>query len=304
VIPVGHALLQTILQEFHSSLIGGHAGFARTLARISAQFYWPCMHKDITSFVQQCLICQQAKSATTLPSGLLQPLPIPDAIWEDLAMDFITSLPSSHGFTVIYVVVDRLSKAAHFMPLKTDYTSKVVAEVFFKNVVKLHGFPKSIVSDRDKVFTNQFWKYLWQFSGTTLQMSSAYHPQSDGQSEALNKCLELYLRCFTFDSPREWSKFLPWAEYWYNTAYHTSACMTPFKAMYGRDPPQLLKYVPNANDPISVKEQWLTRDILLQKLKTNLQRAQQIQKKYADQKRQDMQFAVGDLVLVKLQPYR
>jgi len=101
VIPVGHALLQNILQEFHSSLIGGHDGFARTLARISAQFYWPRMHKNIKSFVQQCLICQQAKIATTLPSGLLQLLPVPDAIWEDLVMDFITGLPSSHGFTVI-----------------------------------------------------------------------------------------------------------------------------------------------------------------------------------------------------------
>nr|KYP55896.1 Retrotransposable element Tf2 [Cajanus cajan] len=105
-------------------------------------------------------------------------------------------------------------------------------------------------------------------------MLTAYHPQSDGQSEVLNKCLELYLRCFTFDSPREWSKFLPWAEYWYNTTYHTTAGMTPFKAVYGRDPPQLLKYVPHDKDPIVVKEQLLTRDAILQKLKMNLQRAQ------------------------------
>ena len=179
------------------------------------------------------MICQQAKVATTLPAGFLQPLPIPSQIWKDLAMDFITGLPVSHGFTVIYVVVDRLSKAAHFTPMKHDFTSKSVAEIFFKNIVKLHGLPKSIVSDRDKVFTSHFWKILWQLSGTTLKMSSAYHPQSDGQSEILNKCLELYLRCFTFDAPKEWSGMLTWAEYWYNTSYHSSTGMTPFRAVYG-----------------------------------------------------------------------
>jgi len=265
VVPTGHEIIQTILAEFHSSVIGGHAGFSRTLARIAAQFYWKGMHHDIKLFVQQCLICQQAKMATTLPASLLQPLPIPDQIWEELAMDFITGLPVSYGFTVIYVVVDRLSKAAHFMPLKQDFTSKSVAEIFFKNVVKLHGLPKSIVSDRDKVFTSQFWKFLWQFSGTTLKMSSAYHPQSDGQSEILNKCLELYLRCFTFDAPREWSKMLAWAEYWYNTAYHTSTGMTPFRVVYGREPPKILKYVPQDNDPLSVQEQLISRDAILQK---------------------------------------
>jgi len=221
------------------------------------------MHHGIKLFVQQCLICQQAKMATTLPAGLLQPLPIPDQIWEELAMDFITGLPISYGFTVIYVVVDRLSKAAHFMPLKQDFTSKLVAEIFFKNVVKLHGLPKSIVSDRDKVFTSQFWKFLWQFSGTTLKMSSTYHPQSDGQSEILNKFLELYLRCFTFDAPREWSKMLAWAEYWYNTTYHTSTGMTPFRVVYGREPPKILKYVPQDNDPLSVQEQLISRDAIL-----------------------------------------
>ena len=262
------------------------------------------MAQDIKTYIQQCLVCQQAKTTTTLPAGLLQPLPIPNQIWEDLAMDFITGLPLSQGFTVICVVIDRLSKAAHFIPMKQDFTSKSVAELFFKHIVKLHGLPKSIVSDRDKVFTSQFWKFLWHFSGTTLKMSSVYHPQSDGQSEVLNKCLELYLRCFTFDAPREWSKMLSWAEYWYNTAYHISTGMTPFRIVYGREPSKILPYVPQADDPLSVQEQLFSRDYLLQKLKSNLQRAQQVQKKYADKKRIDVELQVGDLVLVKLQPYR
>lgn len=211
------------------------------MSRIASQFYWKGMHKDVKEFVQQCLTCQQAKSGTMLPSRLLQPLPIPMQIWEDLAMDFIIGLPPSNGFTVILVVIDRLSKYAHFFTLKSDYNSKQVAEVFVKNIVKLHGFPKSIVSDRDKAFTSQFWQQMFKLSGTTINLTIAYHPQSDDQSKALNKCLEMYLRCFTHDSPKEWAKLLPWVEFWYNTAYHNSSGMTPFKVVYGKDPPKLTR---------------------------------------------------------------
>lgn len=164
------------------------------------------MHKDIHTFVSNRIICQQAKVATTSPVGLLQPLPIPSQIWEDLAMDFIMGLPSSKGFTVIFVVIDRLSKYAHFAPMKANYTSLSMAETFVDMVVKLHGILKSIVSDRDKVFTSKFWQHLFRLSGTMLAMSSFYHSQKDGQSEVLNKCLELYHCCFSFENPKSWSK--------------------------------------------------------------------------------------------------
>lgn len=153
-------------------------------------------------------LCQQAKSTNTLPAGLLQPLPIPMQIWDDVAMDFITGLPNSHGFSVILMVINRLSKYAHFDPLPSDFDSPKVAATF-NTVVKLHGLPKSIVSDRDRVFTSKFWQQLCRLSGTTLAMSTAYHPQTDGQSEALNKCLEMYLRCFTGSNPKSWSR-LQW----------------------------------------------------------------------------------------------
>jgi hypothetical protein len=240
VIPVEEELVHRILQEYHSSPIGGHAGVTRTMARLKTQFYWPKMQDHVKEFVQKCLICQQAKASNTLPSSLLQQLPIPQQVWEDIAMDFITGLPNYGGLTVIMVVVDRLTKYAHFIPLKADYSSKVVAEVFMNQIVKLHGIPKSIVSDRDKVFTSSFWQNLFKLQGTTLAMSSAYHPQSDGQSEILNKCLEMYLRCFTYENPKSWVKALPWAEFWYNSAFHTSIGMTPFKALYGRDPLTLI----------------------------------------------------------------
>ncbi|CAJ2661993.1 unnamed protein product [Trifolium pratense] len=304
VIPPKATLIQQILEEFHTSPIGGHAGMTRTLARIKSQFYWSAMKKDIFDYVQNCLVCQQAKTTNTLLAGLLQPLPIPSQVWEDIAMDFITSLPLSFGYTTIMVVVDRLTKYAHFIAMKTDYTSKSVAEAFMHNVVKLHGMPKSIVSDRDKVFTSTFWQHLFKLQGTTLAMTSAYHPQSDGQTEVLNKGLELYLRCFSFNNPKSWFKMLSWSEFWYNTAFQTSIGMTPFKALYGRDPPYLTRYVAQASDPPTLQEELMERDKILQQLKDNLIRAQQYMKKQADKHRSDISLKIGDLVLVKLQPYR
>ncbi|PNY00079.1 hypothetical protein L195_g023353, partial [Trifolium pratense] len=246
----------------------------------------------------------QAKHDTRAPAGLLQPLPIPNQVWEDIAMDFITGLPPSHGYTVIMVVIDRFTKYSHFCPLKVDYNSKTVAEAFMKTVVKLHGLPKSIISDRDKVFISKFWKELFSLQGTTLSMSSAYHPQTDGQSEALNKCLEMYLRCLTFQNPKTWFKALDWAEYWYNTAHHTSLGMTPFQALYGRAPPTLVRYNHSPSDTVTVQQQLMERDVLITTLKDNLNRAQQVMKAQADKHRREVQFEVGEHVLVKLQPYR
>lgn len=157
VIPSGAKELQRkLLQEYHSSPVRGHAGMNRTLSRLTAQFYWPSMKDDVRKFVRECMVCQQAKHSQLHPAGLLQPLPILQQVWEDVSMDFITGLPSSRGNQVIMVVVDRLSKYAHFAALKTGFTSKLVAEHFFEIVVKLHGLSSTIVSDRDRVFTSSF----------------------------------------------------------------------------------------------------------------------------------------------------
>lgn len=135
-------------------------------------------------------------------------------------------------------------------------------------------------------------------------MSSTYHPQSDGQSEVLNKCLEMYLCCFVFDRPTTWVSYLPWAEYWYNTSVHEAIRMSPFKAVYGRDPPTLIKATAAVDTPGDVVQLLQDRDQILQLLRDHLLRAQLRMKKYADKRRIDASFSIGELVYVKLQPYR
>ena len=158
IIPIeARELITRILHEFHSSPIGGHAGFHRTHARLATYFFWHDMRTDIYEFIKTCQICQRAKTYQTHPAGLLQPLLVLTQVWEDVAMDFITGLPLSNGYSVILVVVDRLSKFAHFASLRSYFTTQQVAEVFLQNVVKLHGIPTSIVSDRDKTFTSSLW---------------------------------------------------------------------------------------------------------------------------------------------------
>lgn len=183
-------------------------------------FTWPQLRTSVQEFVQQCVVCQQAKHELCRPPGLLQPLPIPQGAWQDISLDFIDGLPLSASKNVILVVVDRFTKFAHFIPLKHPYTAQQVALLFLERIVALYGLPKTIVSDRDAVFTSQFWKQLFTKMKVPLNMSTAYHPQTDGQPKRVNQCLEMYLRCATAASPSQWCSWLPLAQYWYNTTYH------------------------------------------------------------------------------------
>lgn len=189
--------------------------------------------------------------------GLLQPLPIPENFWTHITMDFIEGLPKSFGKDVIMVVVDRLSKYAHFMALSHPFTAQTVARLFLDHVYKLYGPPVSIVSDRDKVFTSLFWRELFKAMGTKLEMTTAYHPQSDGQTERVNQCLEGYLRCMVGATPKQWVKWLSLAEYWYNTNYRNSLKCSPYKALYGLPPPHtgLGAYLSSPNQEV---KEWLT----------------------------------------------
>jgi len=212
---VGHnsAVQTRIIAAMHASPVGGHSGQKATFPRVSNMFAWKGLKRDVVNFVQQCGVCQQAKHTHTHPVGLLQPLPIPEGVWRDISLDFVEGLPKVDGYSVILVVVDRFTKYAHFLALKHLYTALSVAKVLYDQVIKLHGMPQSMISDRDKVFTSTVWTELFKMEGVQLKYSTAYHPQTDGQTERVNQCLEMYLRCAVSQSPRQWKAWLPQAEF-------------------------------------------------------------------------------------------
>ncbi|RVW83267.1 Transposon Tf2-12 polyprotein [Vitis vinifera] len=274
VLPKASPLVPALLQEGHASVVGGHSGFLWTYKRLTRDFFWVDMKNDIKEFVEKCPVCQQNKTLTLSPAGLLQPLPILDKIWDDVTMDFIEGLPKSEGYSSILVVVDRLSKYAHFSLLKHPFTAQTVAAIFVRDV------------------------------GTSLRHSTAYHPQTDGQTEVVNCCVETYLRCFSYNKPRRWSTWLSWAEYWYNTTFHSSTNTTPFRAVYGRDPPPLIRFGSDSTSVLAVDQLLQEHDLILNELKDHLCCAQSKMRSSADAHRRAVQFEVGDFVYIKLCPYR
>ncbi|GAU10042.1 hypothetical protein TSUD_272800 [Trifolium subterraneum] len=293
-----------LLEEFHNTPSGGHSGFLRTYRRLADSLYWVGMQKDVRNYVRACDVCQRQKYSATSPAGLLQPLHIPNNVWEDLSLDFITGLPKSKGYEAVLVVVDRLSKYSHFILLKHPYAAKSIAELFVKEVVRLHGIPNSIISGRDPLFVSHFWMELFKLQGTKLNMSSAYHPESDGQTEVINRCLEAYLRCVAADHPKHWPLLVGWAEFWYNTTFHVSIGQTPFEVVYGRKPPPLIRFASNETKVAAVAVELSERDEALRQLKLHLLRSQEKMASYANKKRRDLSFEVGEWVFLKLRPHR
>jgi hypothetical protein len=203
---VGHVpqLQNRIIATLHSSPIGGHSGVPVTLRRIKQYFAWTGMNAAVHSFVSSCSVCQQAKPDRAKYPGLLQPLPIPEGAWQTISMDFVEGLPHSAGKNVIFVVMDKFSKYSHFLALSHPFSAVSVAKLFMTEIYKLHGMPSAIITDRDKIFVSQFWQELFSRAGVELKMSSACHPQTDGQTERVNQCMETFLRCFVHACPKQW----------------------------------------------------------------------------------------------------
>lgn len=224
-----------------------------------------------------------------MPS-LLQPLLVPEIAWSVVSLEFIEGLPKSGKYDSIFVVIDKLSKYAHFIPLAHPYTALNIAHVYFSNIYKLHGLSKVIISDRDKIFTSALWRELFALSDTTLLMSSSYHSQTNVSTERLNQCLETFLRCSVHACPKEWSKWLPLAKYWYNTMFYSTLGTTPFQVLYGHRRRSL-----GIPDPSSMTitdlSVWLTERNMLHKLiHQQLLRAEQRMKSQADKNRTKREF--------------
>lgn len=204
VIGADNTIRTKLLAALHSSELGGHSGQRATYQRVKLLFHWPGMKQFVVDYIKQCPTCQINKAEHCKYPGLLQPLPVPDFAWCHISMDFMEGLPTSHNKNMILVVVDRFTKYNHFIPMKHPITANTVAKAFTDNIFKLHGLPAVIVTDRDKIFTSKLWQDLFKKLGIKLHMSTSYHPQSDGQTERVNQCLENYLRCMAFIQPQKW----------------------------------------------------------------------------------------------------
>jgi hypothetical protein len=224
-----------LLDEAHNSAYSIHLGTTKMYLDLKTRYWWRGMKKEIAQYVAWCDTCQRTKAEHQRPAGLLQPLPVPKWKWEEIGMDFIIGLPRTQkGNDSIWVIIDRLTKVAHFILVKTTFGGATLARLYLKEIVRLHGIPWKIVSDRGTQFTSKFWMSLQQAMGTKLDFSISYHPQSDGQTERVNKVLEDLLRACVLTFDGNWESSLPYAEFSYNNIYQASIKMSPFEALYGR----------------------------------------------------------------------
>ncbi|CAM4735482.1 unnamed protein product [Leuciscus chuanchicus] len=254
---VPQTLRQRVMQWVHTSLSSGHPGISRTLHLLQNSFWWPSMTRDVAIYVKSCPVCAQSKTPKELPSGLLQPLPIPQRPWSHLSIDFITDLPLSNGFTTILVIIDRFSKSCRLVPLKGLPTAMETAQTLFHHVFRVYGIPEDIVTDRGTQFTSQVWKAFCKHLDINVSLTSGYHPQSNGQVERLNQEIGRYLRSYCSHEQHRWADFLPWAEYAQNSLTHSSTNMTPFQCVLGYQPPLF----PWSGEPSSVPavDDWIRR---------------------------------------------
>ncbi|KAK1601972.1 hypothetical protein QYE76_027077 [Lolium multiflorum] len=290
-----------LLQESHAGGLMGHFGREKTLLMLADHFYWPKMRRDVDRYVKRCITCNKSKSKLK-PHGLYTPLPAPTTPWEDISMDFVLGLPrTKRGHDSIFVVVDRFSKMSHFIACHKSDDASHIANLFFREIVRLHGVPKTIVSDRDVKFMSYFWKTLWRKLGTKLLFSTTCHPQTDGQTEVVNRTLSQLLRSMIKKNLKEWEECLPHVEFAYNRAVHSTTELCPFEVVYGFKPITPLDLLPlpiheRVNMEASKRADFVkkihvkTKELIEKKGKSNAARK--------NMKRKEMLFKPGDLVWV------
>ncbi|WVZ93809.1 hypothetical protein U9M48_039764 [Paspalum notatum var. saurae] len=234
-VPDVDSIKKLILSEAHDTAYSIHPGSTKMYHDLKERFWWYGMKRAVAEYVAVCDTCQRVKAEHQRPAGLLQPLKIPEWKWEEISMDFIVGLSKTQkGYNSIWVVVDRLTKVAHFIPVNTTYSGAKLAELYISRIICLHGVPKQIISDRGSQFTSRFWEQLHDSLDSKLRFSTAYHPQTDGQTERTNQILEDMLRACAIQYGTSWDKSLPYAEFSYNNSYQASLKKSPFEALYGR----------------------------------------------------------------------
>ena len=299
--------LQTdILKKSHDDPLSGHQGIHRTIEQLSRHYYWKQMHQDVKEYVRSCPTCQQMKSQNRAKSGLLQPIPIPERKWQQITTDLVTDLPESNGCTAIAVFVDRLTKMVHFTPCTKEITAPEYAKILIDTVLRLHGVPEIIISDRDPRFTSIMWKEFFKILGTNLRYSTAFHPQTDGQSEVTIRVLENFLRPYVERHPEKWTDVLPLMEFAANNSVNASTGFSPFYLNFGIHPISPLSMLTSSQ--FSTNE---TTNSIISHMKTALEEAQrnlhqaQIRNiRQANKSRRSEEFTEGDQVLLSTRNLR
>jgi len=298
-VPDNHELRRQILRSRHDAPSAGHQGRAKTLDLVARKFYWPSLTTYVHRYVDGCDTCQRSKPSRHAPYGLLQPIPAAHAPWKRITADFIVKLPPSNGYDAILVVVDKNTKLAHFISTTEKVDSIGTANLYLHHVWKHHGLPEEIISDRGPIFVSKFTRRLYELLRIRPCLTTAFHPQSDGQTERVNQILEQYLRMFTTRQQDDWADLLPIAEFAYNNAIHSATGLSPFYATYGYHPSisfatSAISTVPAAEDRI----QYLQH--IHEEIKTMLQIAgDQAKRKYDSAKHLHHTFEVGDKVLLR-----
>ena len=306
-VPASAELRTRILQECHDVPTSGHLGKDKTIEQVKRRFYWPRMDEEITSYVIGCDECQRNKPSQQAKMGLLQPLPVPIRAWSQVSLDLITQLPRSKlGHDAIVVFVDKLTKMVHYVPTTTTVTAPQLSTLFIREVVRLHGVPDSILSDRDPRFTAHFWRSFWKQLGSTLTMSTAYHPQTDGQTERANRTLEEMLRAYVNWRQSDWDVHLSTLEMAYNSSKQVSTGYSPHQLNFGQEMRMPIDgAIPSSSSGNPEAHQRIERlRVDVASAKKNILVAQGRQSKYADRHRRDRVFVVGDRVLLSVEHLR
>ena len=304
VVPKGD-LRKVIMNEAHNSLLSIHPGSTKMYQDLKQAYWWTRMKREIAQFVNECDVCRRVKAEHQRPAGLLQPLAIPEWKFDHIEMDFMTGFPKSkHGNDAIFIVIDKLTKVAHFLPIKESITAAQLAELYTSRIVSLHGIPQVISSDRGSIFTSKFWDSFQKAMGTNIRFSTAFHPQTSGQVERVNQILEDMLRACVISFGMKWEDCLPYAEFSYNNSFQASSGKAPFEILYGRKCRTPLNWSETGERQLLGNDLITEAEEMCKVIRDNLKAAQSRQKGYYDSKHRDLAFEIGDHVYLHVSPMK
>ena len=304
-VPAVAELRKKVLFSEHDDPSRGHPGCFKTITFVKSKYYWKGMDQEIRQYIRSCEKCQRNKHRQTRPPGLLHNLPVPETRWQHVTMDFILALPPCQEFNSIWVIIDRLTKRAHFIPVKMgslESTAEACAAIFCREYQRLHGIPETIVSDRDVRFTSLFWQEFMKLQGCVHHLSSAFRPNTDGQTERTNRFIEDYIRNYVHAAQDNWVDLLYSAEFAYNARIHESIKMSPFEADLGyvprAVPDHIFDQVVGNKGAQGAYDLGKRQEKILLILRDNLLEAHRRMKKYYDKNRRIQEFDVGDKVML------